>query len=197
MSQAVNLAVSGQYFIRSILETVSAGIRIIQIAAHAVIIPVERQRLCQAAQVAVFGEEGRCYHTVVPCPQILALDIRVVGLPIVGIFVFILRSPENDLTGDTITVGLVDLSLFIGDAGDTSSGIVEVVADAAIIPRTAFTLNILFHYSNYCVYSTFLPEELCPTSSHIYIFDYCIEFHYQNNTILHHSCIIFRIKRIS
>ena len=114
------------------LNLISARIRIIQIAAHAVIIPVERQRLCQAAQVAVFGEEGRCYHTVVPCPQILALDIRVVGLPIVGIFVFILRSPENDLTGDTITVGLVDLSLFIGDAGDTSSGIVEVVADAAI-----------------------------------------------------------------
>ena len=156
MSQAVNLAVSGQYFIRSILETVSAGIRIIQIAAHAVIIPVERQRLCQAAQVAVFGEEGRCYHTVVPCPQILALDIRVVGLPIVGIFVFILRSPESDLTGDTITVGLVDLSLFIGDAGDTSSGIVEVVADAAIIPRTAFTLNISFHYSNYCVFTIFI-----------------------------------------
>ena len=134
MSQAVNLAVSGQYFIRSILETVSARIRIIQIAAHAVIIPVKRQRFCLAAEVAVFGEEGRCYHTVVPCPQILALDIRVVGLPIVGIFVFILRSPESDLTGDTITVGLVDLSLFIGDAGDTSSGIVEVVAGAAIEP---------------------------------------------------------------
>ena len=113
----------------------SARIRIIQIAAHAVIIPVERQRLRQAAQVAVFGEEGRCYHTVVPCPQILALDIRVVGLPIVGIFVFILRSPESDLTGDAVAVGLVDLSLFIGDAGDTSSGIVEVVADAAIISR--------------------------------------------------------------
>ena len=119
----------------SSIVIISAGIRIIQIAAHAVIIPIKRQRLCQAAQVAVFGEEGRCYHTVVPCPQILALDIRVVGLPIVGIFVFILRSPESDLTGDTITVGLVDLSLFIGDAGDTSSGIVEVVAGAAIIPR--------------------------------------------------------------
>ena len=111
-----------------------ARIRIIQTAAHAVIIPVKRQRLRQAAQVAVFGEEGRCYHTVVPCPQILALDIRVVGLPIVGIFVFILRSPESDLTGDAVAVGLVDLSLFIGDAGDTSSGIVEVVAGAAIEP---------------------------------------------------------------
>ena len=110
----------------------SARIRIIHIAAHAVIIPVKRQRFCLVAEVAVFGEEGRCYHTVVPCPQILALDIRIVGLPIVGIFVFILRSPESDLTGDTITVGLVDLSLFIGDAGDTSSGIVEVVAGAAI-----------------------------------------------------------------
>ena len=114
---------------------VSARIRIIQITAHAVIIPVKRQRFCLVAEVAVFGEEGRCYHTVVPCPQILALDIRVVGLPIVGIFVFILRSPESDLTGDAVAVGLVDLSLFIGDAGDTSSGIVEVVADAAIISR--------------------------------------------------------------
>ena len=113
----------------------SARIRIIQITAHAVIIPVKRQRLRQAAQVAVFGEEGRCYHTVVPCPQILALDIRVVGLPIVGIFVFILRSPESDLSGDAVAVGLVDLSFFIGDTGDTSSGIVEVVAGAAIIPR--------------------------------------------------------------
>ena len=114
---------------------VSARIRIIQIAAHAVIIPVKRQRFCQAAEVAVFGEEGRRYHAVVPCSQILALDIRVVGLPIVGIFVFILRSPEGDLTGDAVTVGLVVLSLFIGDAGDTSSGIVEVIAGATIISR--------------------------------------------------------------
>ena len=121
--------------INIILSTVSTRIRIIQIAAHAVIIPVERQRLRQAAQVAVFGEEGRCYHTVVPCPQILALDIRIVGLPVVGVFVLILRSTEGDLSGDAVTVGLVDLSLFIGDAGDTSSGIVEVVAGAAIIPR--------------------------------------------------------------
>ena len=111
---------------------VSARIRIIQIAAHAVIIPVERQRFCQAAEVAVFGEEGRRYHTVVPCSQILALDIRIVGLPVVGVFVLILRSTEGDLSGDTVTVGLVDLSLFIGDAGDASPGIVEVVAGAAI-----------------------------------------------------------------
>ena len=63
----------------------SARIRIIQIAAHAVIIPVKRQRFCQAAEVAVFGEEGRCYHAVVPCSQVLALDIRIVGLPVVGV----------------------------------------------------------------------------------------------------------------
>ena len=113
----------------------SARIRIIQIAAHAVIIPVKRQRFCQAAQVAVFGEEGRCYHTVVPCPQILTLDIRIVRLPVVGVFVLILRSTEGDLSGDAVTVGLVDLSLFIGDAGDTSSGIVEVIAGATIISR--------------------------------------------------------------
>ena len=118
--------------INIILSTVSARIRIIQIAAHAVIIPVERQRFCLAAEVAVFSEEGRCYHAVVPCSQILALDIRVVGLSVIGIFVLILRSPEGDLTGDAVTVGLVVLSLFIGDAGDTSSGIVEVVAGAAI-----------------------------------------------------------------
>ena len=115
------------------LNLISARIRIIQIAAHAVIIPVERQRFCLAAEVAVFSEEGRCYHAVVPCSQILALDIRVVGLSVIGIFVLILRSPEGDLTGDAVTVGLVVLSLFIGDAGDTSSGIVEVIAGAAII----------------------------------------------------------------
>ena len=119
----------------SSIVIISARIRIIQIAAHAVIIPVKRQRFCQAAEVAVFGEEGRRYHAVVPCPQILALDIRIVGFSVVGVFVLILRSPEGDLTGDTVAVGLVDLSLFIGDAGDTSSGIVEVVAGAAIIPR--------------------------------------------------------------
>ena len=119
----------------SSIVIISARIRIIQIAAHAVIIPVKRQRFCLAAEVAVFGEEGRRYHTVVPCSQILALDIRIVGLSVVGVFVLILRSPEGDLTGDTVAVGLVDLSLFIGDAGDTSSGIVEVVAGAAIIPR--------------------------------------------------------------
>ena len=114
------------------LNLISARIRIIQIAAHAVIIPVKRQRFCLAAEVAVFGEEGRRYHAVVPCSQILALDIRVVGLSVIGIFVLILRSTESDLSGDAVTVGLVDLSLFIGDAGDASPGIVEVVAGAAI-----------------------------------------------------------------
>ena len=118
--------------INIILSTVSTRIRIIQIAAHAVIIPVKCQRFCLVAEVAVFGEEGRRYHAVVPCPQVLALDIRIVGLSVIGIFVLILRSPEGDLSGDAVTVGLVDLSLFIGDAGDTSSGIVEVVAGAAI-----------------------------------------------------------------
>ena len=43
-------------------------------------------------------------------------------------------STKGDLSGDAVTVGLVDLSLFIGDAGNTSSGIVEVVAGAAIEP---------------------------------------------------------------
>ena len=118
--------------INIILRTVSARIRIIQMTAHAVIITIKRQRLCQAAQVAVFGEEGRRYHAVVPCSQILALDIRIVGLSVIGIFVLILRSTEGDLSGDAVTVGLVDLSLFIGDAGDASPGIVEVVAGAAI-----------------------------------------------------------------
>ena len=111
----------------------SARIRIIQIAAHAVIIPVECQRFCLAAEVAVFGEEGRRYHAVVPCPQILALDIRIVEFSVVGVFVLILRSTKGDLSGDAVTVGLVDLSLFIGDARDASPGIVEVVAGAAII----------------------------------------------------------------
>ena len=118
--------------INIILSTVSARIRIIQIAAHAVIIPIKCQRFCLVAEVAVFGEEGRCHHAVVPCPQILALDIRIVGFSVIGVFVLILRSTESDLSGDAVTVGLVDLSLFIGDAGDTSSGIVEVVAGAAI-----------------------------------------------------------------
>ena len=113
---------------------VSARIRIIQIAAHAVIIPVKRQRFCQAAEVAVFGEEGRRYHAVVPCPQILALDIRIVGFSVVGVFVLILRSTKGDLSGDAVTVGLVDLSPFIGDTGDASSGIVEIISGAAIEP---------------------------------------------------------------
>ena len=120
--------------INIILSTVSARIRIIQIAAHAVIIPVKRQRFCQAAEVAVFGEEGRCYHAVVPCPQVLALDIRIVGFSVVGVFVLILRSTKGDLSGDAVTVGLVDLSLFIGDTGDASSGIVEIISGAAIEP---------------------------------------------------------------
>ena len=119
----------------SSIVIISAGIRIIQIAAHAVIIPVKCQRFCLAAEVAVFGEEGRRYHAVVPCPQILALDIRIVGFSVVGVFVLILRSTEGDLSGDAVTVGLVDLSLFIGDAGDTSSGIVEIISGAAIISR--------------------------------------------------------------
>lgn len=56
------------------------------------------------------------------------------GLPVVGVFVLILRSTEGDLTGDTVTVGLVDLPLFIGDAGDTSPGIIEIIPGAAIEP---------------------------------------------------------------
>ena len=118
----------------SSIVIISAGIRIIQIAAHAVIIPVKRQRFCQAAEVAVFGEEGRRYHAVVPCSQVLALDIRIVGFSVVGVFVLILRSTECDLSGDAVAVGLVDLSLFIGDAGDASSGIIEVISGAAIEP---------------------------------------------------------------
>ena len=113
---------------------ISARIRIIQIAAHAVIIPVERQRLCLVAEVAVFGEEGRRYHTVVPCSQILTLDIRIVGFSVVGVFVLILRSTEGDLTGDAVAVGLADLPLFIGDAGDASPGIIEIIPGAAIEP---------------------------------------------------------------
>ena len=112
----------------------SARIRIIQIAAHAVIIPVKRQRFCQAAEVAVFGEEGRRYHAVVPCPQILALDIRIVGFSVVGVFVLILRSTKGDLSGDAVTVGLVDLSLFIVDARDASPGIIEIISGATIEP---------------------------------------------------------------
>ena len=145
------------------LNLISAGIRIIQIAAHAVIIPVKRQRFCQAAEVAVFGEEGRRYHAVVPCSQVLALDIRIVGFSVVGVFVLILRSTECDLSGDAVAVGLVDLSLFIGDAGDTSSGIVEVVADAAIIPRTAFpsifyfTTPTIVCIHHFCLRNFFLP----------------------------------------
>ena len=169
MSQAVNLAVSGQYFIRSILETVSARIRIIQITAHAVIIPVKRQRFCLAAEVAVFGEEGRRYHAVVPCSQILALDIRIVGFSVVGVFVLILRSTKGDLSGDAVTVGLVDLSLFIGDAGDTSSGIVEVVAGAAIIPRTAFPS--IFYFTTptiVCIHHFYLRNFVQPHPTYIF-----------------------------
>lgn len=116
----------------SSIVIISAGIRIIQIAAHAVIIPVKRQRFCQAAEVAVFGEEGRRYHAVVPCSQVLALDIRIVGFSVVGVFVLILRSTECDLSGDAVAVGLVDLSLFIGDAGDASPRIIEIISGAAI-----------------------------------------------------------------
>ena len=125
---------------------ISARIRIIQIAAHAVIIPVERQRLCLVAEVAVFGEEGRCYHAVVPCPQILALDIRIVGFSVVGVFVLILRSTESDLSGDAVTIGLVDLSLFIGDAGDTSPGIIEIISGAAIEPVKGDSVESIVYF---------------------------------------------------
>ena len=147
----------------------SARIRIIQIAAHAVIIPVECQRFCLAAEVAVFGEEGRRYHAVVPCPQILALDIRIVGFSVVGVFVLILRSTEGDLSGDTVTVGLVDLSLFIGDAGDTSSGIVEVVAGAAVIPRTASPS--IFYFTTptiVCIHHFYLRNFVQPHPTYIF-----------------------------
>ena len=125
---------------------VSARIRIIQITAHAVIIPVERQRFCQAAEVAVFGEEGRRYHTVVPCSQILTLDIRIVGFSVVGVFVLILRSTESDLSGDAVTIGLVDLSLFIGDAGDTSPGIIEIISGAAIEPVKGDSVESIVYF---------------------------------------------------
>ena len=128
------------------LNLISTRIRIIQIAAHAVIIPVERQWLCQAAQAAVFGEEGRRYHAVVPCPQILALDIRIVGFSVVGVFVLILRSTKGDLSGDAVTVGLVDLSLFIGDARDASPGIIEIISGAAIEPVKGDSVESIVYF---------------------------------------------------
>jgi len=64
----------------------------------------------------------------------LPLDIRIVGFSVVGVFVLILRSTKGDLSGDAVTVGLVDLSLFIGDARDASPGIIEIISGAAIEP---------------------------------------------------------------
>ena len=145
---------------------ISARIRIIQITAHAVIIPVKCQRFCLVAEVAVFGEEGRRYHAVVPCPQILALDIRIVGFSVVGVFVLILRSTEGDLSGDAVTVGLVDLSLFIGDARDASPGIIEIISGAAIEPVKGGPVESAFYLLSVDIYEvSVLPLMFCSTST--------------------------------
>ena len=70
-------------------QPVPTGIHIIQITTDTVIIPVPCQRFPDIPQVAVPREEAGCHYTVVPCTQVLAVDVGIVGFPVVGVLVLI------------------------------------------------------------------------------------------------------------
>ncbi len=70
-----------------------AGIPIIRPAAHTVIVPVPGQRLPQLTEITVLGQERAPGHAVIPGTQLLALHIRVVALPVVGVLVLVPGSP--------------------------------------------------------------------------------------------------------
>ena len=99
------------------------GIHIIQITAHTVIIPVQCQWFPDIPQVAVLGEEAGCHHAVVPCAQVLAVDVGVVRFPVIGVLVLIGGGSVGQFARDGILVGLREMPLGVRQACHAAPGI--------------------------------------------------------------------------
>ena len=104
---------------------VSARILVVRIAANTVVIPVQGQRLINAAQVAILSEEVSGYYTVVSGTQVLALDVGVVGFPVVGVLVFIGGRAVGEFSGGAVLVGLCQVAFWVYQAGYAASGVIR------------------------------------------------------------------------
>ena len=103
---------------------VPAGILIVGVAADAVVVPVQCQRLVYAAQVAVLGEEVGRHYAVVPGPQVLALDVGVIGLPVVGVLVLVGGCTVGRFSGGAVLVGLCQVAFCVCKSGYAASWVV-------------------------------------------------------------------------
>ena len=117
---------------------IPAGIHIIQIAADAVIVPVQGKGLPDISQVAVLREEVCRHYIVVPCPQVLAVDVGVVAFPVVGVLVLMGGGAVGKLPCDAVAVGFGQMAFCVGQACHASPGVVEIVGGPAGLVKELF-----------------------------------------------------------
>lgn len=72
-----------------------ARIGVEQRIPNAITVPVQCQRIPDIAEVAVLRQEIPLYRIVIPCPQVPAMDVRVVTLRIERVLIVILRASEG------------------------------------------------------------------------------------------------------
>ena len=106
------------------LKGIPAGILIVGVAADAVVVAVQGQGLVYAAQVAVLSEEVCRHYAVVPGTQVLALDVGVVGLPVVGVLVLVGGCTVGQFSGGAVLVGLGQVAFCICQACYAASRVV-------------------------------------------------------------------------
>ena len=106
------------------LKGIPAGIHVVEVAADAVVVPVQGQWLVDAAQVGVLGEEVRRHYAVVPGPQVLALDVGVVGFSVVGVLVLVDGCAVGQFSGGAVLVGLGQVAFCICQACYAASRVV-------------------------------------------------------------------------
>ncbi len=84
-----------------------ARISIKQRIPNTVAIPVQRQRVPDISKVAVFCQKAPFHSIIIPCPQVLAVNVRVVALAVEGILVVILRTSECRIPESIVPAGLL------------------------------------------------------------------------------------------
>ena len=108
-----------------------ARIRIIQRTALHIIISVQRQRIRDVPQIRILRHKVRRRRTVISCPQILDIHVRIVGFRVIAVDIVILRLSEGDVSIRIIPVRLPDHALAVGDSGDAASRVVGIVTGPA------------------------------------------------------------------
>ena len=71
------------------------GIPIKQRIPDTVAVPVPCQRVPDIPEVCILRQEALLHRIVMPCPQVLAVDVRVVAFSIESILIVILRASEG------------------------------------------------------------------------------------------------------